>query len=112
MRSKAGVFLRGLLVMVIVGVLLAPLACQAKPTPTPTPIPTPTPTPKADPEREAIITFTRQALAIEAGRDELLNLRERYPITLIASLREGDNRHTAVEGFTWCSQIESSISFT
>lgn len=51
---------------------LVTVACGA-PAPAPTPTLTPTPTAKADPEREAIINFTRQALAIEAGRDELMS---------------------------------------
>ena len=70
MRSKSGVLLRGLLVVLTVGALLASVACQSKPTPTRTP----------------------------------------SPLLLLSC--EGDNRHTAVEGFTWCSQIESSISLT
>jgi len=129
MSRKSGVFPRVLAVMVIVGVLLAPLACQSKPTPTPTPIPTPTPTPtptpvptltptptptatpiptptptaKADPEREAIITFTRQALAIEAERAELMKF---YAYANLGMYRDWVMRATFLKGvsatqYTW-----------
>ena len=71
---------RLLMVVVLAGGLSAGCtqAAEPIPTPTPTPIATPTPTPIAtptptpDPERDTIITFTRQALAIEAKRNELM----------------------------------------
>ena len=62
--KKGGVTMKRILLMSVVLVALLLSACVA---------PATTPTPKADPEREAIITFTRQALEIESKRKQLMD---------------------------------------